>query len=635
MPTANEVRKLLIDAEAVLRKRRQDTTDPQEKQALGEQIEELRTQKDLVDFADLSERAAILNQLAGSLEAAVASLRTRPFDHILGELQGLFNRIGEIQGTAAHEIRPPRAPDAPPSAAPPEATPPTVTPAPPEKGAEPPVAFAETPPIAPTPPETEMKPDLKQLADLFASCRIRTERTAEIDRFYVEPLLNGRKKYEWVGARLGIPWWFVGILHGLECTFSFETHLHNGDPLSGRTLNEPRGRPAAGEPPFSWMESAMDALIYAGLDGVTDWSLPNALDLFERYNGLGYRRMGLPSPYLWSFSNHYEKGKYKSDKQYDPNLVSKQCGAAVLLKRLLERKILRLDEKKNEVSGEVGLAMESTAVLDALLQVPTFAKTAARGELEFPGLLKAGVKDSKTQRRVQRVQEWCCFHKVNTNIDGDFGLGTVGAVQRFQREKGIAETGEVDERTWIELTLPLRRAISPVRPAVGETIYDVVLKVARRHLAEHPMEFIVKGEENCGPWVRLYMNGSEGAGQFWCAGFVCYVIGQAAAALGIPMPIERQVGVDKLVADAVKEGRLVREADLPNAMARRSKLRPGSLFVVRGAPADWIHTGIVSRLDDANFETIEGNTNQHGSNNGFEVCARSRPYKDKDFILLI
>jgi hypothetical protein len=35
------------------------------------------------------------------------------------------------------------------------------------------------------------------------------------------------------------------------------------------------------------------------------------------------------------------------------------------------------------------------------------------------------------------------------------------------------------------------------------------------------------------------------------------------------------------------------------------------------------------------FKTIEGNTNDEGVSNGFEVCMRSRSYKDKDFILLV
>jgi lysozyme family protein len=43
----------------------------------------------------------------------------------------------------------------------------------------------------------------------------------------------------------------------------------------------------------------------------------------------------LPTPYLWSFSNNYEKGKFVADGHYDPEAVSKQCGAALMLKAIM------------------------------------------------------------------------------------------------------------------------------------------------------------------------------------------------------------------------------------------------------------------------------------------------------------
>ena len=42
----------------------------------------------------------------------------------------------------------------------------------------------------------------------------------------------------------------------------------------------------------------------------------------------------MPSPYLWSFSNHYARGKYVADGHFSATAVSQQCGAALLLKRL-------------------------------------------------------------------------------------------------------------------------------------------------------------------------------------------------------------------------------------------------------------------------------------------------------------
>jgi lysozyme family protein len=51
---------------------------------------------------------------------------------------------------------------------------------------------------------------------------------------------------------------------------------------------------------------------------------------------MGYRRRGImPTPYLWSYSNLYEKGKFVADGHFDPESVSKQCGTALMLKAVL------------------------------------------------------------------------------------------------------------------------------------------------------------------------------------------------------------------------------------------------------------------------------------------------------------
>jgi len=56
----------------------------------------------------------------------------------------------------------------------------------------------------------------------------------------------------------------------------------------------------------------------------------------EGFNGFGYRTRHpeVLIPYLWSFTNHYQKGKFVADGKFDPNAVSKQCGAAAILKPL-------------------------------------------------------------------------------------------------------------------------------------------------------------------------------------------------------------------------------------------------------------------------------------------------------------
>ncbi|MDX6507361.1 MAG: hypothetical protein QOG06_2005 [Gaiellaceae bacterium] len=170
---------------------------------------------------------------------------------------------------------------------------------------------------------------------LYASLLIRPNRRAAVDQL-VRKMTANRARYQKVAKALGMPWYVVAIIHSLEAGGDFTRHLHNGDPLTARTTHVPAGRPKNGRAPFTWEASAMDALTYQGFANWKDWSLPGTLYKLEGYNGFGYRdhHPDVPSPYLWSFSNHYAKGKYVADGRFSPTAVSQQCGAAVLLKRL-------------------------------------------------------------------------------------------------------------------------------------------------------------------------------------------------------------------------------------------------------------------------------------------------------------
>ncbi len=598
--TIDEIIRLLNDAENELLRRLRTTADPSEKRTLTEEIARVRVMRDRANMGALLDHAAALNDLAGVIENAAAALRQRPFDATLGGYQGLLDRVGALTGEMLrleHLAAEPGAPE---------------------------IESAGV-----DPKET--------LVQMFEACEVRPERLAEIDGFYVRPLTRGRAIYEQVGARLGIPWWFIGLIHGLEASFSFETHLHNGDPLTARTFRHPPGRPATGSPPFTWLESAVDALTLERLDGLTDWSLGAALDRLERYNGLGYRNRGLPSPYLWSFSNQYLKGKFVADGKFDPEATSRQCGAATLLKRLADLGIVDLNAPMDAGAGSVAALRAATAAPDMPVtpQVPKFMEATVRKELSFPGEIAKGRVDKAGKLDVHRVQEWCCFHGSVTSIDGDFGGGTQNAVRGLQRTLGLEPTGVVDERCWAAMTAPMHRALAPVRVEDAETIYEVTLKVARQHLAEHPIEFTSEGEGNKGPWVRLYMLGNEGDAQPWCAGFVSHVLAQAAFAMGDKAPIPRQVGVDAIVKDAKRDGRFLDGKTLQTATERVVKIRKGSLFVVRRNSRDWTHVGFVTEAAGDHFTTIEGNTNDEGSRDGFEVCARSRGYGKRDFVLLV
>lgn len=180
-------------------------------------------------------------------------------------------------------------------------------------------------------------PDLaEEYANYFESATLREERRPMAE-WHLAQLRRARPRYEAVAERTGVPWFFVGATHGLEASFNFRGHLHNGDfPLSARTRQVPAGRPAVWLPPSDWESSAVDAMRMMGFAGQSDWSLTRTLYRFEAYNGFGYRRLGVPTPYLWSFSSHYERGKFVADGRWNPAARSQQCGAAVMLKLLVD-----------------------------------------------------------------------------------------------------------------------------------------------------------------------------------------------------------------------------------------------------------------------------------------------------------
>lgn len=203
-------------------------------------------------------------------------------------------------------------------------------------------------------PETRTEKDYADLRDeylrFFFGAQIAEGRANAVERA-ADSVLADKARYEIVSTATGVPWWVIGIIHLMESSGSFRAHLHNGDSLDRRTTHVPEGRPVAAPANgtrYTWEESAADAIRHAKLDTETSWSLTRALYRFEKYNGLGYRQHRVPSPYLWSASTVWQKGKYTSDHGFDPNADSKQIGAAVILRQLYDRGAVMLYTDENE-----------------------------------------------------------------------------------------------------------------------------------------------------------------------------------------------------------------------------------------------------------------------------------------------
>lgn len=227
-----------------------------------------------------------------------------------------------------------------------------------------------------------------------------------------------------------------------------------------------------------------------------------------------------------------------------------------------------------------------------------------------------------TGDNVQRIQEWLCLRGQPVKIDGEFGPATQAALREFLHQDSV------DNAAWRELIEPMTSATALIG-LTHRTMNDAVVAKARAHLRQDPKEV---GGQNRGPWVRLYMDGREGPSWPWCAGFVSFIFHQASADIAKENPLGQFFSCDLLAKHAIATHRFL---DGPVNLAHGFKtISPGSIFLVQKSPGDWVHTGIVTAAFPEYFKTIEGNTNDSGDREGYEVCARTRGYKNIDFLIL-
>lgn len=148
---------------------------------------------------------------------------------------------------------------------------------------------------------------------------------------------KNKARYETASAASGIPAKLIASLHWRESTGDFGTYLHQGDPLGKKAKHEPSDIPLFKE----WEPAAEHALglkssiqrAYKIDANTTDEA---ALASYaERYNGTGYFDYhAIASPYVYSGTDQYQKGKYRSDggPGYDPNYKDPQLGVLPMLR---------------------------------------------------------------------------------------------------------------------------------------------------------------------------------------------------------------------------------------------------------------------------------------------------------------
>ena len=170
---------------------------------------------------------------------------------------------------------------------------------------------------------------------LFDTMVIKPEIQSKLKK-KTDTLIANKARYEEIAHHFpnpGFKWYIVAVIHEMECSQNFSKYLGNGQDLSKVTTIVPKGRG-----PFkSFYDGAIDALNLQGVNSKTDWSMEGILTFLESYNGFGYEKKGIASPYLFAGSNHYTSGKFIKDHVYDPNAVSDQVGVALMLKQIMDK----------------------------------------------------------------------------------------------------------------------------------------------------------------------------------------------------------------------------------------------------------------------------------------------------------
>lgn len=146
------------------------------------------------------------------------------------------------------------------------------------------------------------------------------------------------------------------------------------------------------------------------------------------------------------------------------------------------------------------------------------------------------------------------------------------------------------------------------------------LQIALTHegVSEEP-----KGS-NGGPVVNQYLKAvGLGPGYAWCMAFVYWCVGKSAEMLEVANPLMKTGGV---------------MMQWNNTGCRKkpktANIQPGDIFIMEFGHGTG-HTGFVESVNGGMINTIEGNTNDDGSREGYEVARRQRTISSmKGFIQL-
>jgi len=206
-------------------------------------------------------------------------------------------------------------------------------------------------------------------------------------------------------------------------------------------------------------------------------------------------------------------------------------------------------------------------------------------------------------------------------VNGIYDDKTISAVKLFQTSHtdatgaSLKADGQIGPLTWAALfgsTTVVANAIAP------STLLAKSLEIAITQIGvvENPLGSNRGSEVD--EFLRSVGLNPVGQNYSWCAAFVYWCFNNAAKQLQVNNPLIKTAGVlnhwNKTTCNKIVKA---------TAIANPALIQPGHIFIIDHG-GGMGHTGLVESLNGGNIVTIEGNTNDSLSRNGYGVFRLTR-----------